>query len=205
MESAAGLLREARTKANLSIRALATKAGVAASTIGRIEQGRLEPTFSTLSRLLAVTGQELRAHRAPTLSRQSPPRLADLSRAWRGTPDRGEPDWTALRGTLDVLLQHPQSIPAAIADPPRRPRSGVQRALLAGIAEQLAAGVGEPSPAWARRTGPLAREWAPPGTPRMRQAWRDAAPAELRARNVVVDEASLWRTHAPREGELATA
>jgi transcriptional regulator with XRE-family HTH domain len=205
MENAGSLLREAREGANQSIRALAARAGVAASTVSRIEQGTLDPSFTTLSRLLASTGHCLTTQRSPATPGSAPTRLADLARAWIGTAAAGEPDWTALRATLDLLLQHPERIPAAIQDAPRRPASPVQRAILAALAERLAANAALPSPAWARQTKALPDEWAPAGTPRMIQAWRAATLPELRARNLTVDELSLFRAGAPAVHALALA
>lgn len=54
-----GLVRAARRRADCSQRELAARAGVAASTVGRIESGRLVPSVATLGRLLAVAGIEL--------------------------------------------------------------------------------------------------------------------------------------------------
>jgi len=206
MTSAGAMLRDARTAARLSIRALAARADVATSTITRIEQGTLDPTYSTLNRLLQATGRTLKqaplgARRAQAQSTTPPARLADLARAWQGSPQSGAPDWTALRGTIDVLLQHPEHIPAAISEPPRHSRSPVQRALLAALAERLAASQNLPTPGWARQTRPLAREWMPAGTPRLQQAWRAATLPEWRARNITVDEHSLFRHGAPAVGQ----
>jgi transcriptional regulator with XRE-family HTH domain len=205
MESAGTLLRNARSSSKLSIRALAERAGVAASTVARIEQGTLDPSFSILGRLLDCTGYRLQPKRTTHGPSTPPTRLADLARAWRGEPISGQPDWTAMRAYLDVLLQHPEHIAAAIRDAPRYPSSRVQRALLAALAERLAASVGLPTPAWARQTRALPEEWTAPGTPRMIQAWRAATLPELRARNVTIDEFSLFRAGAPTPGSLAAA
>jgi transcriptional regulator with XRE-family HTH domain len=56
---AAGLVRAARRRADLSQRQLADKAGVAPSTIGRIESGSLRPSLEILVRLLAAADIEL--------------------------------------------------------------------------------------------------------------------------------------------------
>jgi transcriptional regulator with XRE-family HTH domain len=54
MPTAAALLRQARTRAHLSQRALARRAGTAQSVIARIERGQTSPTWETLQRLLAA-------------------------------------------------------------------------------------------------------------------------------------------------------
>jgi len=52
VDVAAVRLRSARERAGLSIRDLAERAGVAASTVWRVESGRLDPTVGMLRRLL---------------------------------------------------------------------------------------------------------------------------------------------------------
>ncbi|MEJ7764391.1 MAG: helix-turn-helix transcriptional regulator, partial [Acidimicrobiales bacterium] len=49
-------LRAAREASGLSIRELAERGGVAASTVWRIESGRLDPTVGMLRRLLEAAG-----------------------------------------------------------------------------------------------------------------------------------------------------
>ena len=56
---AARALRYARRRAGLSQRALASKAGLPQSTVGRIEAGSVDPQFRTLSRLLQACGFDL--------------------------------------------------------------------------------------------------------------------------------------------------
>ena len=63
----ARLVRQARRRAGLTQRALATSAGVPQSTIGRIETGRLTPRVDTLERVLQAAGHSLEA--APMLGR----------------------------------------------------------------------------------------------------------------------------------------
>lgn len=48
-------LRVSRERAGLSIRGLAERAGIAASTVWRIETGRLDPTTTMVARLRAAT------------------------------------------------------------------------------------------------------------------------------------------------------
>jgi len=61
MITAAELLRQARTRAGLSQRALAQRAGTAQSAIARIESGLTSPTWDTLQRLLAAVDLEIHA------------------------------------------------------------------------------------------------------------------------------------------------
>ncbi len=53
-------LTKARIKAGLSQRELARKSGIAQSDISKIESGRANPTLSTMNRLAAAMGKELR-------------------------------------------------------------------------------------------------------------------------------------------------
>lgn len=50
------LLQEARTRAGLSQRELARRAGTAQSVVARVERGQTSPTLDTLARLLAAAG-----------------------------------------------------------------------------------------------------------------------------------------------------
>lgn len=58
---AAKLLKEARERAGLSQRELARRADTSQSVVARIELGQTSPSVSTLDRLLAAAGFELRA------------------------------------------------------------------------------------------------------------------------------------------------
>jgi transcriptional regulator with XRE-family HTH domain len=62
---AAELVRAARTRAGLSQRELARRAGTAQSVVARIEAGQTSPTVSTLGRLVEASGFELRAELVP--------------------------------------------------------------------------------------------------------------------------------------------
>jgi transcriptional regulator with XRE-family HTH domain len=188
------MLRSAREQSGLSIRGLAEVAGVSPTTIARIENGHADPSVGTLAKLLDAAGFEwagtLRRRRAPALGGI---RLAQLVTAWSHTPFGDEPDWTALRGALDVLRQHPEELPGALRARPRPSGSAILDSLLAGIAEKLADDAGLPRPSWSARVPPLPHEWIPAGTPRMIARWRAATPPQLRERNLIADEESLWR------------
>lgn len=59
---AAGLLRLARDKAQLTQAQLAAQAGVSQQAVSAYETGRKEPTLPTLQALLAAAGFEMRIH-----------------------------------------------------------------------------------------------------------------------------------------------
>ena len=58
--SAWAILRAARREAGLSQRALAARSGIAQSEIARIENGRQEPSYDRLLRLVRSAGLDLR-------------------------------------------------------------------------------------------------------------------------------------------------
>ena len=62
---AAGLVRLARSRAGLTQRQLAGRAGVPQSVIARIESGARQPTIPTLERILAGAGVEVRYRLEP--------------------------------------------------------------------------------------------------------------------------------------------
>ena len=62
----ASLLIEARTRANLTQEALASKMGTSQSTIARLESGKAAPSLSTLRRLAKATGSRLAISFEPT-------------------------------------------------------------------------------------------------------------------------------------------
>ncbi len=61
MTEAARLLRHARKRAGLSQRALAARAGVLQPYVARVESSRVDPTVSSLSRLLRACETTLEA------------------------------------------------------------------------------------------------------------------------------------------------
>lgn len=192
MADAANMLRDARTSAGLTMRALAARAHVATSSVARIEAGTIDPTIGMLARLLSAAGRELEivTHRAPG------PEIADLADAWSRGPRGDRPDWTRLRAFLDHLALHPEQQGSATLRRPARSGSCVLDTLLAGIAEKICDDAGIPRPAWARRIPALPEPWATPGTPAMRKAIRVATPRELAQRGLSIDERSLWRERA---------
>ena len=59
------IIAAARTRAGLSQRELAQRAGTSQSAVARIESGAVSPSFATAQRLVTACGQELRLSLAP--------------------------------------------------------------------------------------------------------------------------------------------
>jgi transcriptional regulator with XRE-family HTH domain len=59
MSMAGRMVRDARSRANLTQRQLSAKAGIPQETIARIERGRVDPRVKTLDRLLEACGYGL--------------------------------------------------------------------------------------------------------------------------------------------------
>ncbi len=85
-QTASSLLREARTRAGLTQRALAARAGTSQSVVARIESGTTSPTWQTLAALLESAGFTVHASvelRGPDLSHM----LGDVPRILALTPE----------------------------------------------------------------------------------------------------------------------
>lgn len=190
--NSAAILRDARTGAGLSRRALATKARVPTSTVSRIEEGLSEPTLRMLERLVDATGNDLFVECRRKEDRLS---IAELATAWSEPNGRVKIDWTLLRGFVDRIQQNPTGLPDAIADPPA-PTYPLLNAILAALAEQLADEYHVERPRWTRAFGPLDEPWAPPSTPRMRASFEQSTPEAFRRRNLVLSRSALFRTAA---------
>ncbi len=191
--SAAATLRDARRATDLSQRALAESAGVAWSTIARIERGHVDPTVGMLNRLLAAAGSEAtlklaRRRTSPTTM------LASLVDAWTTGPDGTTmPDWSRLRDFIDDLALHPDRTYAATLYVPAPSGSAVMDAILASLAEKACDDVDSPRPTWTRRVLPVPGGWALPGTPAMIEKARAATPPQFARRGLALAERGLWR------------
>jgi transcriptional regulator with XRE-family HTH domain len=189
MSSPSQLVRDARSRAGLSSRALAERAGVSPSTITRVESGRIDPTTGMLERILAAAGGRLRLEVDPA------PRLAELVRAWHPGPADSidSVDFTVLRIFIDRLLLEPVLVASAIADAPPPSGSAFMDNLLAGIAEKLADDAGTARPGWTTRVPPLDHPYEPRGPVRVRERAARTTPDQLRARGLLLERESLWR------------
>ena len=194
---AAMLVKAAREDANLTVRELAERAGVAASTVSRIERRHMDPTIGMLDRLLDAAGHDLEL----SARRSHQGRLGALADAWRVHADGSDrPDWTRLRAFLDYLWLQPERTRAAIADKPDPSGSPLLDNLLAGMAEKLSDEAELERPSWTDKVPGMTEPWCTPGTPRMQAAARSATPPQLAARGLTLSSNSLWRD---RIGEVA--
>ena len=190
--SGAALLREARTRAGLSRRALAARAGTPTSTVSRIEAEQCDPTLPMLERLLAAAGSQLVVE---VRYGDEHPTIAELATAVDRESGRLKIDWTRLRAFADWADRHTDELVDAIASPPARTGTPLD-AILAAFAEELAARHDFERPRWTRAIGPLPEVWSPPATPRMRAAAAASTPEPFRRRNLELADSALFRSTA---------
>jgi transcriptional regulator with XRE-family HTH domain len=169
---------------------VAKRAGVAVSTVSKVESGEIDPTITMFQRLVAATGRDLALI---TRDPDETPALADLAYAWREGPEPG-PDWTRIRGFTGWLARHPDSIDAALARPPTRTSHERLDALLAAIAEKTADDAGRPRPRWCATVPRLRERWYSSGPRQTRELAAKAAPPQFRARNICLSARNVWRT-----------
>ena len=192
MSDIATLVREAREGAGLSMRALAERADVSFTTISRIENRQIDPTFTTVAKLFAALGQTLQLSRRRT---KPVPRLADLADAWSAdAAGHEQPDWTRLRAFADYLHRHPENSQASIIAAPLPSGSPLLDNLIAGVAEKIADDSALRRPSWTKRIPALGAPWEGAGTARMRAVARANTPPPLASRNVFVAAETIWRT-----------
>ena len=87
------LVLEARTRAALTQRELARRAGTAQSVVARLERGQSSPTLETLSRLIAATGFTIDTALVPAVGADP------LTEAFKRDIDR-----SLLRGNLEKTV-----------------------------------------------------------------------------------------------------
>ena len=182
--SISAMIRNEREALGLSMRDLASLAGISYPTISRIENGHEDPRWDTLTKIAAALGKTL----APSFETRPILRLADID----VDGITGEPDWTRLRSFADQITLHPEWTAAAIADAPS-PGSLFMSNLLAAIAEKLADEAKLPRPGWAKQIPALASPWEAPATPTRRAINAEKTPAQFAARRITLPERTIWR------------
>lgn len=185
------LVRTVRAETGLSIRAVADAAGLAPSTIHRIERGALQPTMLTLARIAGAAGMRLHVDVRVDYAAS----LVGLGR-WAATKivTGSEPDIVRLAAELvhRYRASPPSMRSSMISAEPAATGDLRWDAFLAALAEWLAVTSGDPVPAWARRQGRfLACGWWVTSMGSMR-AWEYAgSPAAFKIRGVYVHRDSL--------------
>ena len=190
MISVGEMVRRERRQSGLSIRDLATLAGLSYPAISRIENGHEQPRWDTLEKLAAALGKAV----SPVFVERLVPKLGDLANRWSWDRDgHAEPDWTAWRGFADEMSLHPEFVGVAIDGPILPSGSPLVDNLLAAIAEKLAADAGIREPRWTRDVPPLRVVWTAPGTPRMQADHAANTPVQFSARNITLPASAIWR------------
>lgn len=190
------IIDRAKGSSGLSVRVLAGRAHVAASTITRIRAGTLAPTLPLVERLVDAAGFELQLELRRSGTPRTP-RLGDLADAWSRPKGHLRLDWTRWRAFLDALALHPDRVPDAIYVPPPPAGAKVVDALLAAVAEKLADDAGLPTPIWCVAAPSLDQPYEPPVA---RRVPGRTVPPQLARRGLLIDVESLWRDRSD-EGE----
>ena len=185
----AQLVTNAKESANIPIRKLAADAGVAGSTITRIQAGTVDPSFATLTRILEATGYDIEIVATPQGARKHP-RLADLADAWSYRDSTVRLAWTRWRTFLDRLALHPKNLPEAIYTPPPPSGNPVIDNLVAAVAEKLADDANLPRPSWTENITKLSAPYRPATARNLADA---DIPQQFAARGLMIDTTSLWR------------
>lgn len=188
---AALLVRRVRREAKLSVRALADAAGVAASTVHRIEHGDLQPTIDTLRRIVEAAGMRLDLEPRPDhtasitgLARSIGKDVASGDRSW---PVRKAAELVKRFDAADRDTRH-----RMIAAEPSATGDVHWDAFLAALAEWLAVRTGLPAPEWVHRESRYVHGgwWVTPM--RSMRAWEYAgSPASFQNHGVYLHRDSL--------------
>lgn len=187
------IVRQCRSRSKLSVRALAEAAGVAASTVHRIERGQMDPTVATLTRITEAAGCRLGVQSvldgAVSLAGLAQCIAADLV----ASP---EDQATPVSRAAELVERFERVDPAArrrmLAAKPVTTSSDRWDALLAALAEWLAVRAQIDPPAWAHDPDRyLDRSWwVTPST--SMQAWEYAgSPMAFKQHGVYLHRDSL--------------
>ena len=188
--SAYELIRSARERAGMSRSALARKAGVATTTVSRIELGLSEPTYATLVELLTATGGTIEI----TVAAPAEPSLASAV-AHAIDPDTDAVDWLRLRAFADWVDGDSSRVESALAHPPAD-TSEFAAAFAGAFAEAIAHRHNTAAPPWTRTSPHLSQPWAQSGTPRMIERAAARTPEAFRRRGFTLDSSALFHERA---------
>lgn len=182
-------IRDMRMAARLSVRGLGEAAGVAYTTVFRIEHGEIDPTYSTLQKILGALGAELEIKPG---DETEPLDLASLAPHWSTSALGDRPNWPRYRAFLDALGERPERVRRLISRRPDPSGSNLIDNVLAAIAEKCADDAGVRRPAWTRAT-PALEESYRSDAPAWRRAQARPIPPQFAARGLDLPADSLWR------------
>lgn len=182
-------LIHARLAAGISRKELARKSGVSTTTVSRVEDGAMDPTFTMTQRLFGALGLDVHLNIRPT------PKIAvaQLSSALIFHSRGVEIDYVRIRVFVDRMVHNPGEIAAAISQPPGRSGNQHLDCLLAGVTEKLADDANLARPKWCAAVSKLDEIWRAPGTPVMNARNDDLAPVQFIARNIFLSSLTFWR------------
>lgn len=196
-EVAGELLREARQRAHLSQRGLATMAGVPQSTIARIEGGRMQPSLPLLYRILEAAGLKLRTVLEPAaevsissevFAAQPPYRpmtIADVA-GHLAKADDDQLRWRLIAEFLEEHRHEPIDVRAALLrEEPATTGDERWDVFLAALAEHLSGLDNRGTAAWAAKRR-LEVFWFPFNTAAARVDAYVHSPASFRRRGIFI-------------------
>ena len=189
MNPAGDLIREARATSGLSMRGLAVRAGVAYTTVQRIEQGSMDPTLGMLSKLMNAMGREI----SLVSSIAEFPTIAELGDVLSPQDEGERIDWTRLRIFTDYLSCYPEVIGPATKRAPQSSGSAFVDNLLAAITETVCDEAGIPRPSWTKTVVGLDQKNKASGTPTMQEKSLKETLPQFLSRGLIVSRYDLWR------------
>lgn len=188
---AAALVQTLRTDTGLSVRALAEAAGIASSTVHRIEKGTLQPTMDMLQRIAEAAGARLlvepQVDYAASIVGLAQSIRQDIAAHEQSWPVRKAAELTERFGRADAETRRRMTA----AEPPSTGDAHWD-AFVAGLAEWLTVRVGIPTPPWTHKASRYleAGWWVTPM--KAMHAWEYAgSPASFKTRGVYLHRESL--------------
>lgn len=177
-------IRTIRAQRGLSQRALAQRAGLSFRGVQLLESPENDARVSSLERVGVALGLPLRSVRygVSRVLREPP---GSLFCASLGIVQDGEPSWRRhLMDSVDAVRR--SGTTAELETPPAPELPARLRALMAGVAETLAAECGAAAPCWTCGVGPLDRPWFVSGYESLKASALVESPTPFRSRNVFV-------------------
>lgn len=177
-------LRDARTRAALSQRALAARAGLSFRGLQLLESEGHDARLSSLSAVTQALGHPVGAVREAVDAAVAEPPFSLRNALLRVLAD-GDASWrTHLMDTVDEFRRAPTS--DLLVSAPPAATSELLLCLAAGVADSLATEAALPLPAWTASVGPLAEPWFVAGRESLVASALIESPVAFRSRNVFV-------------------